>query len=104
MEDLSFRAACDHLGRTMTPGTRTANAIGRVTAEVALCREAQANLADRAHDLLVLLDDTDPPVTRDEAIGHAVDRLDQLVHRARATPGGAGAAPAEKTITQDRVR
>lgn len=98
MEDLSFDDACKFLDGVMIPHSRTGSAIGRITAEVALCREAQANLADRAHDLLVLLDDTDPPVTRDEAIGHAVDRLDQLVHRARATPGGAGAAPAPETI------
>ena len=100
MEDLSFDAACAFLDTVMIPHSRTGSAIGRITAEVALCREQASTLAECAHDLLVLLDDTEPPVTRDERIGHAIDRLDQLVHRARATPGGAGADRADKTITK----
>ena len=104
MEDLSFDAACAFLDTVMIPHSRTGNAIGRITAEVALCRESGAALAECAHDLLVLLDETEPPVSADERIGHAIDRLDQLVHRVRSSPGGAPATRADKTIIQDRVR
>lgn len=99
MEGMTFARACrivESISVILTRNER--DALGRVTAEVALCREAQTILAECAHDLLVLLDETDPPVSHDERIGHAIDRLDQLVARVRLAPGGAGNAPAPETI------
>lgn len=95
MDGMTFARACRIVESISVTLTRDeCDAIGRVTAEVALCRQARHDLAACAHDLLVLLDETDPPVTRDERIGHAIDRLDQLVHRVRST----------EAITQDHVR
>lgn len=100
MEDLSFDAACAFLDTVMIPNSRTGSAIARITAEVALCRESLRTLAECAHDLLVLLDEADVPVTEDGPLSLAIEQLDHLVHRVRAVPGGAGAALAAETITQ----
>jgi nucleoside diphosphate kinase len=71
--------AVTRLEKLCGPTGPNAAALGTVLAELGLTREAHVNLANAAGELLELLDGTD--VYRDERIGHAGDRVDQLVHR-----------------------
>lgn len=74
--------------------------IGRLTAALERCRKAFVDLAKCVHDLLVLLDEADLSITADEPLSLAIERTDQLVHRARSAPGGAVTPPAPETITR----
>ena len=101
MNELTYDAACAYLDTVMIPNSRTGLAIGRLVAEVDRARKAADTLADRARDLLVLLDADEAP--RDEPLGRAIEQLDRSVFEwpvERAAPGGAGVDRADKTITK----